>query len=74
MLYMTDKKNTKWLWILKRVFALGVCLFALGTVGRAGVALTDVNPMRMPAIGDYGVRVLTPNRHRRKCVRCLIVH
>ncbi|MDB6027914.1 MAG: N-terminal ig-like domain of cellulase [Verrucomicrobiales bacterium] len=59
MLFMLEQKNTNRLWILKRLFALGVCLFALCALGRAG-ALTDVNPMRMPAIGDYGVRVLTP--------------
>jgi hypothetical protein len=59
-LYMTEQKNTNWLWMLKRLFALGVCLFALGSVGRAGVALNDLNPLRMPAIGDYGLRVLSP--------------
>ncbi len=57
---MTEQRNTTWSWILKRLFALGVCLFALAAVGQAGVQLNDINPMRMPAIGDYGVRVLTP--------------
>jgi hypothetical protein len=59
MHFMTEQKNTKWLWMLKRLFALGICLFTLGAIGRAEV-INDINPMRMPAIGDYGVRVLTP--------------
>src|SRR5262249_36195865 len=54
-----ENENIDWLWILWRTLALGICLFALGAIGRAGV-ITDTNTMHIPAVGDYGLRVLSP--------------
>ena len=40
------------------VICLGLLL--LGGTAMAGVAITDSNPMRMPAVGDYGLRIISP--------------
>ena len=48
-------------WNLKTVkLAAALCLFFFAAHGAfAAEAITDANPMRIPAVGDYGLRIIT---------------
>jgi len=47
-------------WISVSVFG-GLCFSFLFTQGAlAASPITDINPMKMPAVGDYGLRILSP--------------
>jgi hypothetical protein len=49
-------------WNLKTVkLAAAVCFFFFAAHGAFAEAITDANPMRIPAVGDYGLRIISSN-------------